>query len=281
MKNILVLTDFSENAKTAEKYALQLAMHVKGNLILYNTYSRQRETISGNVVWPHNTPSSELQSISNLQARVNELDHDLRKIKDDIHKPEIRHLGNAGSLTDKINEIIAENNIWLCVMGTKGESFSNNVIFGSNVFNVLEKIGCPVLIIPKEAEYKNLKKIAYATDFRSSDVSIINWLNEFADRLQIGLLLVHISADTITDNEKEILKSQEKIYKSQFPKTTIQIDEGDNIQDSLHKISERLDVSMLALLHRRHEFFESVFHSSISHKMIKHTEIPVLIFPGI
>jgi nucleotide-binding universal stress UspA family protein len=278
MKNILVLTDFSENAKAAEKYALQLAIRVNGNLILYNAYSRQREKISGNVVWPHSTPSSELQSISNLQARVNELNHDLRKIKDNIHKPEIRHLGNAGSLAGKLNEIIAENNIWLCVMGTKGESFANNALFGSNVFKVLEKINCPVLIIPKEAEYKKLKKIAYATDFRSSDVDIINWLYKLADPLKIGLMLVHVSADTITDSEKEVLKSQEKIYKSQFPRTTIKIYEGENIQDSLHKIAEQLDVGMLALLHRRQEFFEGLFRASISHKMIKHTEIPVLIF---
>lgn len=281
MKNILVLTDFSENAKSAEKYALQLAIHVTGNLILYNTYSRQREKISGNVVWPHSTPSSELQSISNLQARVNELNHDLRKIKDNIHKPEIRHLGNAGSLAGKLNEIIAENDIWLCVMGTKGESFANNVLFGSNVFNVLEKINCPVLIIPKEAEYKKLKKIGYATDFRSSDVDIINWLYKLKDELKIALILVHVSADTISDSEKDVLRSQEKIYKSQFPGATIQIFEGEDIQDSLHKIAEQLDVSMLALLHRRQEFFEGLFRASISHKMIKHTEIPVLIFRDI
>ncbi|HEU4860979.1 MAG TPA: universal stress protein [Chitinophagaceae bacterium] len=281
MKNILVLTDFSENAKAAEKYAFQLAIHVKGNLILYNTYSRQREKISGNVVWPHSTPSSELQSISNLQARVNELNHDLRKIKDNIHKPEIRHLGNAGSLAGKLNEIIAENDIWLCVMGTKGESFANNVLFGSNVFKVLEKINCPVLIIPKEAEYKKLKKIGYATDFRSSDVDIINWLYKLADPLKIALILVHVSADTISDSEKDVLRSQEKIYKSQFPGTTIQIFEGENIQDSLHKIAEQLDVSMLALLHRRQEFFEGLFQASISRKMIKHTAIPVLIFRDI
>ena len=281
MKNILVLTDFSGNAKAAEKYALQLAIHVEGNLILYNAYSRQREKISGNVVWPHSTPSSELQSISNLQARVNELNHELRKIKDAIHKPEIRHLGNAGSLTDKLNNIIEENNIWLCVMGTKGESFANNVLFGSNVFKVLEKINCPVLIIPSEAEYKKLKKIAYATDFRSSDVDIITWLYDLTEPLKIRLILVHVSADTIPEIEKSVLKSQEEIYKSHFPTTTIKTYEGENIQDSLHEIAEHLDVSMLALLHRRHEFFESLFRPSISHKMIKNTGIPVLIFPDI
>jgi nucleotide-binding universal stress UspA family protein len=250
-------------------------------LILYNAYSRKREKISGNVVWPHSTPSAELQNISNLQARVNELNHDLRKIKDTTHKPEIRHLGDAGSLTHNLNDIVVKNKIWLSVMGTKGESFANNVLFGSNVFKVLEKINCPVLVIPKDAEYKKLRKIAYATDFRSSDLDIINWLYRLAELLKIGLTLVHVSADIIADNEKDALKSQEKIYKSQFPKTTVEIFVGENIQDSLHKIAEQLDVGMLALLHRRQEFFESLFHASISRKMIKHTGIPVLIFSDI
>jgi nucleotide-binding universal stress UspA family protein len=281
MKNILVLTDFSENARAAEKYALQMAIRVNGNLMLYNTFSRQREKIGGNVVWPHNTPSSELQSISNLQARVNELNHELGKPSDDFSRPKISHLGNDGSLTEKLNEIIAENNIWLCVMGTKGESFASNVLFGSNVFKVLEKITCPLLIIPKEADYKTLKKIAYATDFRSSDVDVIKWIYELTDLLKVELILVHVSSDTIADKEDDISKSQQKVYHSQFPNTAVRFYEGENIQDSLHKIAEQLDVSMLGLLHRRHEFFESLFHASISHKMIKHTAIPILVFRDI
>jgi nucleotide-binding universal stress UspA family protein len=38
IKNILVLTDFSQNANSAEEYALQLAIKAKANLILYNAY---------------------------------------------------------------------------------------------------------------------------------------------------------------------------------------------------------------------------------------------------
>ena len=278
MKNILVLTDFSENAKAAEKYALQLAIHTEGSLILYNSYSRQREAVSGNVVWPHSTPSSELQSISELQSRVNALNNEVRKDKTGSHRPEIRHLGNAGPLTDNLEKTITENDIWLTVMGTKGENFASNVVFGSNVFKVLEKINRPLLIVPKEAEFNNLQKIAYATDFRSSDAGIVKWLYELKQLLQVELLLVHVSTDMATEKEKDILVTQETSYKSEFPEASIQLYEGENIQDSLHKIDEELNVDMIALLHRRHEFFESLFHPSISHKMIKHTESPVLIF---
>jgi nucleotide-binding universal stress UspA family protein len=282
MKNILVLTDFSENAKAAERYALQLAIRVKADLMLYNVYRRRRKDISGNVVWPHDAPPSfELQSISKLESRVNELNHELAKIKDNVYKPAIRHLGNAGSLTHKLNDIIAENNIWLVIMGTKGESFASTVIFGSNVFKVLETINCPVLIIPKNSEYTSLQKIAYATDFRSSDMNIIEWLYELTGLLNTGLSIVHVSSDMVTDQEKDISKKQENLYHEKFPKSTIKLYTGENIQHSLHKIVEQLDVSILALLHRKYGFFESLFDVSTSHKMIKHTEIPVLIFPGL
>ena len=38
IKNILVLTDFSQNAKSVEESALQLAIKAHANLILSNTY---------------------------------------------------------------------------------------------------------------------------------------------------------------------------------------------------------------------------------------------------
>jgi len=36
----------------------------------------------------------------------------------------------------------------------------------------------------------------------------------------------------------------------------------------------------LAMLYRKYGFFENLFHVSSTHKMIKHTQIPVLIFSG-
>jgi nucleotide-binding universal stress UspA family protein len=156
IKNILVLTDFSKNAKSAEEYALQLAIKAKANLILYNSYpSPPAMPVSDNVVWPHDSSASlQLQSINSLQSRVYQLEAELTKIKDDSYKPEIRHLGDEGSLPHKLNDIATENNIWLVVMGTKGESFAGNILFGSNVFKVLDKIHYPVLIIPQNANVR-------------------------------------------------------------------------------------------------------------------------------
>ncbi len=283
IKNILVLTDFSKNAKSAEEYALQLAIKTHANLILYNAYPLPATMpMSGNVVWPHDlSPSLELQSISNLQSRVDELENELTKINQDHYKPVIRHLGFAGSLIHKLNDVIVQDNIWLVIMGTKGESFADNILFGSNVFKVLDKIICPVLIVPQNATVEDFAKIGYATDLKSDDLSIIEWLKELTEIFQIKLFKMNVSADIISTDEdiSKTMTEQVLLTKSHNP-PYINYFQGDNIKATLQEIIEGYNVDILALKHRKYGFFHSLVHLSTSANMVKHTKIPVLVFPG-
>jgi len=159
-------------------------------------------------------------------------------------------------------------------MGTKGEGFANNLLFGSNVFKVLENISCPVLIIPQNTVFEGLGKIAYSTDLRSDDLFIIEWLHKFTQMFEAELMIAHISPDTLSDQEHELSKKEiERIYRNKFPKTYITLFQGQDIKDSLLQIIEQKDMNILALMHRKYGFFESLFHASISDKMIKHTKL--------
>lgn len=283
LKNILVLTDFSKNAKSAERYALQLAIKVQANLILYNAYPPSATmSVSGNVVWPHDMlPSLELQSIGQLQSGADDLKNKLGKMKQGNYKPEVRHLGNEGSLTHKLNTIVAENNIWLVVMGTRGENFANNILFGSNVFKVLDKIHCPVLIIPENATCEDFQKIGYATDLKSDDLPVIDWLKDLTAIFQIELFMLHVSANNVLIEEEVSKTITEEILFTQSPdRPYINYFQGKNIKNTLQEVIEEYAVNILALKHRKYGFFHSLFHSSTSDNMVKHTKIPVLVFPG-
>ena len=94
-------------------------------------------------------------------------------------------------------------------MGTKGESFAGNVLFWSNVFKVLDKIHCPVLIIPQNATCEDFEKIGYATDLRSDDLSIIEWLRELTKIFRIELFVMHVSAEVIS-TEEDVSKTMTK-----------------------------------------------------------------------
>jgi len=282
MKNILVLTDFSENAKAAEKYALQVAIKIRANLLLYNAYTEQPNMrISGNVVWPHDEPlSMQFQSMSHLESRVSELKKELNLVDSTSFHPEVSHTCNEGDLVRNLKDVVSKNIIWLVIMGTKGEGFANNLLFGSNVFKVLENISCPVLIVSQNTCFEGLGKIAYATDLRSDDLFIIEWLHKFTQMFEAELMIAHISPDTLSDQEHELSKKEiERIYRNKFPKTYITLFQGQDIKDSLLQIIEQKDMNILALMHRKHGFFDSLFHASTAHKIVKHTKLPVLIFP--
>lgn len=283
MKNILVLTDFSECAEAAEKFALQVAIYVRVNLILYNAYPHPSSyAFNGNLVWPHDPPVSlEFKSISNLEARVQELREELAASPSTIYHPGISHLGNSGSLTDELHNVIAKNIVCMVVMGTKGEGFTNNLL-GSNVYKVLDNTHCPVLIIPENAHFESVKKVVYATDLKSDDASIKDWMANFAKCLCAELSIVHVSPDDDDVLEVAAINATGQVlYKNSRPDLRIESVEGKNIVLSLHQIIEEGDVGMVALLYRKYGFFERLFHVSSTHKIIKHTQIPVLIFPAI
>ncbi|HVZ95768.1 MAG TPA: universal stress protein [Chitinophagaceae bacterium] len=281
MKNILVLTDFSENAKAAELYALQLATIFRAHFMLYNAYPIYTVPVSDTVIWPHDqTVSLEYQSLSNLQYRVDELKSHLKNLPAGAYKPAIDHLNNAGNVENQLNEVIKENNIWLVIMGTKGESLSSNVLFGSNVFRVLATAGVPVLIIPSKSVCENLKHIVYATDFRNTDVSIIKWLKDFSRQIKAELSVIHVSGDTssnMVENDKSLA---EAISGSAGDAVQIKYFHQKSISESLLQMEKEMNIDMLAMMHRKHGFFDNLFHGSTTHKVIRHTEIPILVFPG-
>lgn len=283
MKNILVLTDFSESARAAEKFALQVAIKLRVDLILYNAYPEPTSyAVNGNLVWPHDPlVSSEFSSISNLQNRVQELSANLDANSVSIYHPAISHLGTSGNLAKELEKIISVNTVWLVVMGTKGEGFTNN-LFGSNVFNVLEHVHCPVLIVPENAHFESLKNITYASDLKSNEASINIWLDEFAKGLNAILSIVHVSPDE-NDLEEVAAKnaSGKMLYRHSASRHPIQTFQGKNIGRSLQQVIEETNVGLLAMLYRKYAFLERLFHVSSTHRMIKDTQIPVLIFTDI
>ncbi len=281
MKNILVLTDFSENAKAAELYSVQLAIACRSNLLLYNAYPAYSVPVSDTVVWPHDeVVSLEFQSLSNLRARVQELQEGLKMLPRDAFKPVLDHLSNQGRVEDRLKEVIKQQDVWLVVMGTKGESFASNAFFGSNVFKVLDTAGVPVLIIPTGSVCENLKNVVYATDFRNTDIGIIKWLRDFSQKIKTELSIIHVSSATSSNMVEKDKRFAQEIFSNAGDTVQIKYFHQKTISESLLQMEKEMNIDILALMHRKHGFFDNLFHGSTAHKVIRHTEIPVLVFPG-
>ena len=61
--------------------------------------------------------------------------------------------------------MVEDKNIDLIVMGTKGATGAQEILFGTNTVHIIKKAKCPVIAIPPNFEYEVPKEILFPTDF--------------------------------------------------------------------------------------------------------------------
>jgi nucleotide-binding universal stress UspA family protein len=160
MKNILVLTDFSDVAYNAAEYAIKLAADLKANVFLFNAINARKNAMA--LSMDEEGDDFDLLAAECL-VRLNELSKKLQTtLKEDAaYKPGLSKLLQPGNVKDCINRVVADNKIEIIIMGARQYKDFPVFFFGTKVRDVVEAAQCPVLIINKHTLYKTVKNIFY------------------------------------------------------------------------------------------------------------------------
>ena len=155
MMNILLPTDFSENSRNAAAYAMEFFKEVPCSFHLLHVLPIATDAFSAQYM----TLSTE------TQEKFDKLLDWLNSIKiNPEHKFSISYKANY--LIEAVREQVAEKEIDLILMGTKGVSNKSGTIIGKNTSDVMMKVKCPVLAISEKAIYKRSRKILFPTDYK-------------------------------------------------------------------------------------------------------------------
>lgn len=164
MKNILIPTDFSLNARNALRYALSYFGSFSANFYILHVDSSDKSAVEA--------PSSFTITLEQNSSSVKEL---LKKevefckeySTNNQHKfiPLVCHK----SLVDSVRSCVKERSIEYIVMGTHGASKTINNKIGSTTYEIISKVKCPTIAVPEEAVYKDFKNIALPTDYNNWD----------------------------------------------------------------------------------------------------------------
>jgi nucleotide-binding universal stress UspA family protein len=273
MKNIIVPTDFSQNAKNALAYALAIAKKTDAKVVLFHSYHL-----------PPNT-STTFKDISPILKKGAEQDLTrlCKSVKDDTQNSTVvcETIARKGHLVNEIKTVAKEKNVDLIVMGTKGASGISEIFIGTNTASVIEGTTCPVMAIPECATFKGISRILYATDYNAVDVDSIHKLAEIAEAFGASILLLHVASDTHTTvNEDNLLESFAQKVKQTvtYPHISYQLIESRDILNGLNSIIKNMNIDLVALTTRRRTMYEKFFNNSITKKMAYHTTIPLLAF---
>lgn len=278
-KTILVPTDFSENANNAIRYAMSFAQKNKSRLLFFHVSSMP-------MIHPDASLSSykaiiqadEKKHLDKLEKLISKI-YASSSVKEDAQQYECSV--KMGLAIDEIVVLAKEKDVEMIIMGTKGASGAKEIFLGSHTASIVEKASCPVFAIPENAEFSEIKKIVFATDYYDSDFSVIGQLVKIATVSDSEIVIIHIADGEYTKSrEEDLLSWYKEMVKEKigYKKISYQLFASKNIYEGLYSFLGTFDADIIAMSTQRRNFWEKIFNSSLTKKMAYHTKIPLLAF---
>ena len=218
MKNILLLTDFSNNSKNALDFALNLFKGGKYHFFILNVQRTSNYTTGE--LWSANPSSSVYDSIiKNPKDKLAKMVANYEKVfSDETYTFDV--ICDYDAFISAVNQTVKLKSIDLIVMGTNGATGAKEIVFGSNTIGVIRNVDCPVLVIPQKYKYNRPKKILFATEhdelFIEKSLSPLTYiLSKFNAELEI-LMIENVRSADENRNKKEKIDTFYKSTKHNF-----------------------------------------------------------------
>lgn len=257
MRAILLPTDFSKNSINAIHYAVKLFELDECNFYILNV-QKASQFISDDLMSVstsatiYNTlvdaaKKSIINIISQIEKSYNNENHTFHSLVD------------YDNFIDSINQNSKLYGIDLIVMGTKGATGFEKVLFGSNTVHVMQRCDLPVLAIPEGCKFKKLDVIAFTTSFSSTyAMENLETLNYLINVYKAKLNLVHVITEP--DFEEE-LYSNLVFFQSNFINMAFDriILKENDIYKTIHKYIIKNDIKMISMFRKKHSFVERLF----------------------
>ncbi|MCM4163432.1 MULTISPECIES: universal stress protein [unclassified Arenibacter] len=280
MKNILVATDFSNNAYCALFYVSKLLASETCTFFILNTYSEL--TLSPGKTLPILNPKKYLKELeSESKEKLTQTKH---KIVLDNENPlhVYKTISQKGDLTSIIAQKIEELNIDLLTMGNKGLTEATDVFFGSNTIKVADHLKkCPLLAIPGEMDFHPIKQIAFVTDLKKDcGPKTIDQLLYIASLSNAAIRVVHVQEQHILNKAQEEHKKKLKDYLNKVDHSFQWIRNFDDKAKVIDVFLEKLKVDMYAMVHQKRNLFEKLTREPVVKDVSMYSDIPFLILPS-
>lgn len=277
MKNILIPTDFSENAQQATNYALAyFADHPVSFFLLHVDRYAGVETDNS----LHSSTSSTLHAPQKITARLQkEIERCKRFTSNPAHT--FSALTGEYSLVETIRSAVEEKDIDYIIMGTRGTSKSDQKGIGSNAYEVVTKVKCPTIIIPEKAKYSNFKSIVLPTDFNNWDgekMLPILYETLLLKKADLKVLQIKNEMQAFTDIQLENRSSLEEFL--QNLNYSFDFLPNKNIDDEIQQFVNHHKVDMIAVVGRNLNFVQRLLFLPKKQHNRYHLETPFMILHG-
>lgn len=275
MKTILVPTDFSDASRNASRYAVHLAKALNYRILLFHVFSTPM-MVSGDL----STEMINLHELEQDHRQRLEEEAELLKKGSDV---EISYKAMSGFAVDEIAAIEQEEKPDLIVMGLSPSGRISEFVFGSISTDVVKNTQTPVVIVPEASHFKEIKKIAFASDLKMEcDMEMHEPLKDMIDAFQSGICILNVvkeQADRIGKDDGVSGRRIEKYFENRDH--VYHFLENNDIIEGISEFIVSQHVDMVTMIPQKHNLIERIFRESNTKRMAFHVDIPLLTLPAI
>ncbi len=279
MRQVLIPTDFSNNAMNAVKYALELFKYEKANVYFLHTY---QDEVYQDIELLNDKDFEKIIDEKSKQSQE-DLDILLKNVKKEFPNPRHHYdiISAYNTLVDEIDLIVEGKNIDVVVMGTKGETNDKKLTFGSYTLQVLKYVSCPVLSIPSGYKYTSPKQVVFPTNYmipykRRELKLLCEMVAPY--RSTIDLLYVSSIEKLSHRQEDNRLFLEEELCKNTLNFKTIA---NKNIAEAIFAYTKERGANLLVMVNTRHSFLEDVLFQSTVDKLSLNINMPFLVMQNV
>ncbi|TAL45631.1 MAG: universal stress protein [Chitinophagaceae bacterium] len=271
MKTIIIPTDFSPASTNATNYAVDMALAVNASVLLFHVYQIPVSMTEVPVVM---VSAEELKQSS--EKRLEELKSEVEHITSGKLKvyAEVR----MGDIADELEDLCKKIQPFAVVMGTKGASGIERVLFGSTTLTVIRHLTWPVIVVPAGKEYgTGIKKIGFACDFRQVVESTpTHFIKEFVK--EFGAELHVLNVDYENKHFKPDTPEQSLLLHTllEDANPSYHFIKDLDIEDGINAFAETNNLDLVITIPKKHKLLEGLFKPSSTKQLVFHSHVPVM-----
>lgn len=279
MKTIIIINDGSAESKHAGELALQIARKINANVLLANAKKAGALTPLKEYVLTSGKTDAGSEPLTGLTGYLKSLAGTDQPA--DTFKPDISEIDISAYHEKELIQLVIKRNIWMIVKGLTETPVINQETKPINIHGVLNRVSCPLLIVPAHFELKEFERIVYMADLRYCRMQVLRHLVELAKPYDASLMVAHISAKGLVPIEDHYAASLfcESVSNNVKYDGLIfnNIKERDS-QKALDIMVHEMQTDMVVVVNHRFHF-EEIVGRYITDILPEHITVPLMVFP--
>ncbi|MFZ9386630.1 MAG: universal stress protein [Chitinophagaceae bacterium] len=184
----------------------------------------------------------------------------------------------GGDLIDNISRLAHTIRATLIVMGITGKSAIRAAMFGSHTLKLIDRNLYPVMIIPPDAAYKGLKKVAFASDLKNvEDVTPSALISSVLEMFDPKLHIVHVHKEAYPSLPPELEYGKNKLAEM-FSRFSLEFNFiiRNDFFAAIDRFILEQDIDAIITIPKHQSNATSIFKSTHTKRLAYHSHIPIL-----